>query len=64
MDKFTPARRKRLYAALVPVFAILIAHGVVTAHDAAAVVESLGYILGIGAVSLARKYVDDNNEDE
>jgi hypothetical protein len=57
----TPARRKRLYAALIPVFAILVAHGLVTAEDAGNVIESLGYLLGIGAVTVARKNV---NEDE
>jgi hypothetical protein len=65
MEKFTeymtPARRKRLYAALIPVFAILVAHGLVTAEDAGNVIESLGYLLGIGAVTVARKNV---NEDE
>lgn len=62
MEKFTeymtPARRKRLYAALIPVFAILVAHGLVTAEDAGSVIESLGYLLGIGAVTVARKNVN------
>lgn len=70
MDKLiawlTPARRRRLYAALLPVFAILIAHGLVTAEDAGNVIESLGYVLGIGAVGLARKHVptEDTPESE
>lgn len=52
-------RRKRLYLALVPVFAILTAHGIVTAEDAAHVIEAAGYLLGVGAVALARKNVND-----
>lgn len=65
MDKIkaalTPARRKRLYAALIPVFGILVVHGVVTARDAAAVLESLGYLLGVGAMTVARANVNETD---
>jgi hypothetical protein len=62
LAKFTPARRKALYSALIPLFAILVAHGLVTADDAASVIESLGFLLGVGAVSVARANVNDDTE--
>lgn len=57
-DWFTPTRRKRLYRALVPVFAILTAHGLVTADDAVNVIAAAGYLLGAGAMTLADKNVN------
>lgn len=59
IDWFTPTRRKRLYAALIPLFGILVAHGLVTAEDAGNVIESLGYLLGLGAMTVARSNVND-----
>lgn len=59
MKWFTPARRKRFYLALVPTFAILTGHGLVSAQDAVNIIEATGYLLGVGAASLAAGNVND-----
>lgn len=59
LDWFTPDRRKRFYGIVVVILAVLTGHGVITSDDAAHAAEALGYLLGAGAVTLARKNIND-----
>lgn len=58
LDALTPDRRRRLYGILIAILAILTGRGLVTAEDAAQVVLALGYALGVGGLTVARKNIN------